>query len=147
MLGEYMNSEDEQLKCENIKKSVKTAIEKEDRSFLNTVKDKSDLKFMQKCFEIEISEENTNNGIQLTLIALGLSIFLYGLSQFLYGYENQILQDFLSCYWIFSGIIIFFCGGFWGYLRQFNTKKQQRKIDFIYDMILQIERMLKKSKN
>ena len=136
ILGEPMNHNDKNIDSKDLVKAIKNAMDKEDLSFLDINREKSDLQFMKKCVEIKIFKENSDIEIQLCLYALGLSLFLYG---------NQIIRppDFLLKSWSIVGIIIIIIGLGWSYFSQIRTKKQKRKLEFMLEMILQIEKRLK----
>lgn len=132
-LGENMNFDEKQIESMDIKKIFETSLKKNDISFLDNFKDKSNLKYIQKLAEIEISKENSDSGTRLTLILAGASIFL------VFSFEILNTPYLFKLYWMIAGIVIIIFGAGW---RFFRGWKKEPRFDFLNDIILQVERKL-----
>lgn len=140
-LGENMNFDERQIGYDEIKKTFSNALKEADISFLDKFKDKSNLRYIKKLAEIEISKGNSDIGTQLTLILAGASIFL---SIYL-STKILVQKDFWNYYWMGVGIMIFIIGAGWKFLTRqewLQTKKQKKEQKFLYDIILQVERRI-----
>ena len=132
-LGENMDFDEKLIESREIIKIFLKALKEKDKSFLDKFKDKKNLIFIQKLAELEISKIYSDFGIQYTIIGLGLTMFLVG-SGNLANSPNYVLPV-----WYLAGIIIIIFGFFWNSLKGWKTGG---RIDFLNDIILQVERKL-----
>jgi hypothetical protein len=132
-LGENMTFDEKQIESKDIRKIFETALKINDISFLDKFKDKSNLKYIQKLAELEISKKYSFAGIEFSVYGIGLALFIVG-SGNLANAPKYVLN-----YWEIAGIIIIIIAYF---IKPWTRWSKKGRFDFLNDIILQVERKL-----
>lgn len=131
----------------DLKALVKKAIENEDFSIIEAIKDKNQLRYIQKYAELFVSNINSKisflslymelKGSNLCIIAIGISLFLVGVS----------INNITKISYLLTGVVIIGLG-VWMEIRINKYKKEiekiEKDIEFMQDFVLKIEEKLLK---
>ncbi len=121
------------IESKEIIKIFLKAVKEENKYFLDKFKDKKNLIYIQKLAELEISKIYSDLGIQFTLMGLGLALFIVGFGNL------TSAPNFVLYFWAIAGIFIIIIGIFWS---SYSRWRIRARIDFLNDIILQVERRL-----
>ncbi|MCK4797557.1 MAG: hypothetical protein KAT05_09260 [Spirochaetes bacterium] len=137
-LGENMNFDESQIESKEITKIFLKAVKEEKISFLNEFADKNNLIYIQKLAELEISKEKSDIGTRFALLFTGISLFFVSASELF-----EVLSDFITVYLILFSIFLVISARHWGFFMWITHQQfPVPKINFLNDIILQIERKL-----